>query len=906
MNRRVRVALIWIFFALMFVYAGANLHQTVSLLQSYRGWYVFGRGSDIVIEEVRLESSAAQYLERGDVVLELNGRRLEGIRDFLRSFRNIRSGAQYTISIKRASEVKQFILTKDSVPWDVFLLRLMERVVVPYIFLLTGFAVFLLKPYDRLSTLLALSLGMCLNAVYNEIFAALPLWILGFVVAANTLRVLFFPVFLNLLLLFPEPKGLSFSILSRYPKIIYTIYLPYIVLFVPAIGYLNFLKAFAPDRVYVFIDSFEVYFSIISIVNILYVISATFFLIENYRKASELSQRKTRVVVAGSTVAITAWLVFSVLALTSGLVHPNTPRLLEGITRLFYLLTVVSLPIVPLSFAYAVVRHQVIPVSLILKRGVRYLFVSRGFIFIEATVLVGVVFFMLSGDRIRLAEVIGVRSYVLLVLVVTALVFICLRVLNMRVMPMIDRYFFRDSYDAQRILSDLGQGVREFAQIDQMLEFAARKIQDAFHLQNVTVFLLDDMTGDYSSKVTLSLKRDGQPDASLQPVGQRMTLSPNAFVVKRMKNLSMPLSIDFEDFPARDRDLPATSMEEQRHPEIDVLKALHSELLLPLVTKKEELLGIISLGPRLSDLPFSKEDKQLLMAVAWQIALAIENSRLFYRMAEEEHLRQELEMATEVQSRLFPQTLPVVDRVELAGVCLPARGVGGDYYDFLALGAGRVGIAVADVAGKGISAALLMSIVQASVRSQAPAVDTRLTDLVSSMNRLLHRSTGPSSYATFFYAQFDRANMTLTYVNAGHNPPLLVRRSAHSRSCEVAMARRVESDSVALLEEQSGVCEVILLENGGVAIGLFDGCKYVQQTVSLEPGDILVAYTDGVTEALCPDGEEFGEERLKSLVLNSYHLSAEELKNRIVQCVKEWCRNRPQEDDLTLAILKVV
>lgn len=902
MNRRVRATLVWVFFALMFVYAGANLHQTVSLLQSYRGWYVFPRGSEIVIDEVRYESPAAQYLERGDVVVELNGKKLENIREFLLGFRTLKSGTQYTIGIKRGGEVKQFVLTKDSVPWDVFLLRLMERVVVPYIFLLTGFTVFLLKPYDKLSTLLALSLGMCLNAVYNEIFAALPLWILGFVVVANTVRVLFFPVFLNFLLLFPEPKGLSLSILSRYPNIKYVIYLPYILLFVPTIGYLNFLKAFAPDRAYVMIDSFESYFRIIPIINILYVIGATFFLIENYRKAGELSQRKTRVVVAGSTVAIAAWLVFNVLALASGMIQPNVPKLLEGVTRLLYVLTVVSLPIVPLSFAYAVVRHQVIPVSLIIKRGARYLFVSRGFIFIEAAVLVGVVFFMLSGDRIRLTEVIGVRSYILLVLVVTALVFICLRLLNMRVMPMIDRYFFRDSYDAQRILSELSQAVREFAQIDQILEFAARKIQDAFHLQNVTVFLLDDLTGEYRSQIILSLKRDGRPDDLLQPVDQRMTLSSNAFVVKRMKDFSMPLSVDFEDFAARDR---ALSTEEQKHPEIDVLRALQSELLLPLVTKKEELLGIISLGPRLSDLPFSKEDKQLLMAVAWQIALAIENSKLFYRMAEEERLRQELEMATDVQRRLFPQSLPVIDGVQLAGICLPARGVGGDYYDFLTLGTERVGIAVADVAGKGISAALLMSIVQASLRSQAPAVDNRLTDLVSSMNRLLHRSTGPSSYATFFYAQFDRASMTLTYVNAGHNPPLLVRRSPGG-GYELALARRVESDGIVLLEEQIAECEVQLLNSGGVAIGLFDRCIYTQETISLEPGDILVAYTDGVTEALCPEGEEFGEDRLRELILDSYHLSAEELKDKIVQCVKDWCRNRPQEDDLTLAILKVV
>src|SRR5207302_10957913 len=145
------------------------------------------------------------------------------------------------------------------------------------------------------------------------------------------------------------------------------------------------------------------------------------------------------------------------------------------------------------------------------------------------------------------------------------------------------------------------------------------------------------------------------------------------------------------------------------------------------------------------------------------------------RIVEQERLRRELALAAEVQMRLFPDNNPETGTLQLFGVCLPARGVGGDYYDFLHLGDGRIGIALADVAGKGIAAALIMSVVQASLRSLAESDGASLAELAGRLNRLLHRSTGSNSYATFFYAQFDEDSRRLRYVNAGHNPPYLLR-----------------------------------------------------------------------------------------------------------------------------------
>jgi sigma-B regulation protein RsbU (phosphoserine phosphatase) len=366
-------------------------------------------------------------------------------------------------------------------------------------------------------------------------------------------------------------------------------------------------------------------------------------------------------------------------------------------------------------------------------------------------------------------------------------------------------------------------------------------------------------------------------------------------------------------------------MREARLREIATLECIKSRLLLQ-VMMKDHLVGIISLGPRPGNLPFSAEDKQMLMSVAGQMAFVIENAKLVERMVEEERLKRELTLATEVQRRLFPECPPECDALELSGFCQPARGVGGDYYDFLTLDDGQIGIAVADVAGKGISAALLMSIVQASLRSQAIAARGSLSDLVSTMNRLMYRSTNEASYATFFYAQFDPQTRALTYVNAGHNPPFLVRAAGARRDeAEPRVLLRCAraagggqgigaGATTALLEapassppEGAGARAELtkLLSSGGPVIGVFSDCVYEQETIQMQSGDVLVAYTDGVTEALNPEGEEFGECRLERVLTASAHLAADEISATIVERVRQWCGQAPQHDDLTFVVLKV-
>jgi len=307
--------------------------------------------------------------------------------------------------------------------------------------------------------------------------------------------------------------------------------------------------------------------------------------------------------------------------------------------------------------------------------------------------------------------------------------------------------------------------------------------------------------------------------------------------------------------------------------------ALDAELLLPLASRKE-LLGFISLGPKKSEEPYSPSDASLLRTVAAQAGLALENTRLSEAFAAEvahrETLTREIQIAREVHQRLFPQTMPEVPALEYAGHCRPAQGVGGDYYDFLALSSGRLGLAIGDVSGKGIPAALLMASLQASVRGQSQAAPGNVAELMTNVNRLVCDATPENRYATFFYAQFDPATRTLVYTNGGHNPPMLIRGG-----------------------------EVLRLENGGPPVGLFRIARYQQDQIELLTGDLLVLYTDGISEAENPSEEEWGEDALIAAVRRCGELPPIEIIGRVMQAADAFANGAPQHDDMTLVIARV-
>jgi sigma-B regulation protein RsbU (phosphoserine phosphatase) len=279
---------------------------------------------------------------------------------------------------------------------------------------------------------------------------------------------------------------------------------------------------------------------------------------------------------------------------------------------------------------------------------------------------------------------------------------------------------------------------------------------------------------------------------------------------------------------------------------------------------------------------------------------------LLFVSAQKQRLDQEMKIAAEVQTRLFPRSLPKTNALDFApGICIPARAVSGDYYDFIEA-AGRIAITVADVCGKGVSAALMMANLQANLRGQvqacydvdefrlalgaptgnpAPSAEHMIFSkpvqrIVERVNQQLASAMIDASYITFFYAEFDEQTRGLRYTNAGHNPPLLYRKNGG---------------------------QIERLDRGGTVLGLFRDSTYEEVQLQLHSGDVLVAFTDGLVEARSKkDGEEFGEDRVVRALLESVHLPAGRIEQHLLEQVRRWTADAEQEDDLTLVIFKVL
>lgn len=298
------------------------------------------------------------------------------------------------------------------------------------------------------------------------------------------------------------------------------------------------------------------------------------------------------------------------------------------------------------------------------------------------------------------------------------------------------------------------------------------------------------------------------------------------------------------------------------------------EFLVVILGRDGQQLGVLMLGPRLSEEPYSGEDQRLLASVASQAAIALENMRLAEeiaaRMETARRSAREMEIAREVQARLLPQSAPVLKTLEIAACCIQARAVGGDCYDFLDLGPNRAGLVLADVSGKGVHAALLVANLAAYLRSQCSMAPLEPVRMLQQVNQMLYASTAPQHYATLFFGVYDDATRELLYVNCGHNPPIWMRPDG----------------------------SVTRLEATATVIGAFERWQGEAGRAQLDPGDLLVVFSDGVTEANRGE-EEFGEARLIDVIRANRFRAPAEAVSAILDSVRQFSTG-DQYDDFTL------
>src|SRR5687768_5021721 len=305
-----------------------------------------------------------------------------------------------------------------------------------------------------------------------------------------------------------------------------------------------------------------------------------------------------------------------------------------------------------------------------------------------------------------------------------------------------------------------------------------------------------------------------------------------------------------------------------------VLQGVRSVLAVPLGVA-EKVFGIIYADSPIAEGRFTEDHLKVLTTLASVAAIRVENTRLVEARLERERLERELALASEIQQRFQPTAPPHVKGYELQGISFPCYEIGGDYYDFIERDDGRLVIALGDVSGKGTAAALLMSSLHAAIHAQSASHDS-LVATISAVNRYLADNIPANRFVTLFYAELDPESGSMSFLNAGHNPPLIV--------------------------HAAGTVEQ--LSSGGLPLGIKGDAEYREGRTHLKHGDVLVIYSDGVTEAASPNGEEFGPTRLYEVVSRNVDASAAGIRDRIESALTKFSQGTPAADDITLVIVK--
>src|ERR1041385_4765564 len=301
----------------------------------------------------------------------------------------------------------------------------------------------------------------------------------------------------------------------------------------------------------------------------------------------------------------------------------------------------------------------------------------------------------------------------------------------------------------------------------------------------------------------------------------------------------------------------------------------HSEMVAPIISNNE-VIGVFDLESDELN-AYTNDDLEVLMLLASQVAIIIEKVMLHEQLIEKQRLETQLEVARQVQLKLLPARDPQIDGYDISAYNFPTEEVSGDYYDWVRIYDDEIGIVIADVSGKGIPAAILMAFLRSSLRA-ATHIGYATNVSLAKVNYLLWESIERNQFVTAFHGILDASNRTLSYSNAGHNPPMLMNAKG----------------------------EVSFIEYGEQPLGMFPETRYHQYSLVLEPGDIMVLYTDGVTEASNPDGVEFGRDRLVEAVKENKERPARELIASLEMAVLEWTANRGATDDVTFFVIKAL
>ena len=798
-------------------------------------------------------------IKSGDNIKGINGRNLgNGSEVFSDEMSKLRGGQPFTLQMQRKTtdgQIEKYETTVKAVTiernfsfYSQMIVGFLFTYILPTVCILLGFWVVFVRPQDPLAWILlfvllglsSLTLEMypdnTLVGAYHTIFFsgwALAMFLFG----------IYFPErwsideklpWLKWFLIVPLSFQVLITLLSFFKTFLGLNPLSYIRFLTNAYGYVGF------------------YLNIIAI--------STFFAALGHKSGTMQNpdaRRRLKLMLYGTAVAMGPSFIIILYRVLSG----SRGSFYDIVPFWVALFALLAMLLFPLTMAYVIVVQRAMNVSVVVRQGLQYALARNGVKVLQFIMLIGVglaVWWIINNYGQNIST-----QFAFIIAGVALIPLIDLVAKRLRVW--IDRRFFREAYNAEQILSELSEDVRTMVETKPLLETVSTKISESLHVPQVALLLKKGNI--FQSAYALGYAN--------MPVA---TLMENDKTIEKLrKNETLLIYQDDEE---------SWINEEAKAVELQNLRELNSQLLLP-IGVKNRLSGVISLSPKRSEEPYSSNDLRLLKSVAAQTGLALENSRLTEAIATEaaqkERLNRELEIAREVQERLFPQDLPEIKGLDYFGACRPALGVGGDYYDFLELPDHKFGIAIGDVSGKGIGASLMMASLQASLRGQAIHCGSDLAALMKHVNTLVYEASTSNRYATFFYAQFDIKSRKLIYVNAGHNPPFVLRKNG---------------DEI----------EVLRLEEGGPVVGMLPTMftNYKQGGLEMQEGDLLVGFTDGISESMNPQEEEWSEDAMLEDLKKVYGKSSTEILPIIVAGADKFANGAKQHDDMTMIIVRVI
>jgi sigma-B regulation protein RsbU (phosphoserine phosphatase) len=537
------------------------------------------------------------------------------------------------------------------------------------------------------------------------------------------------------------------------------------------------------------------------------------------------------------------------LGITLGIIPPFL-RILSPYLGLPFFIVTYSTPLmglIPISFAYAVVRHRLLDVEFMVKKS---------FVYALLTGLIVTFYFMMIHIFGQFLQDITKLSGTFIIIISALFVAIVITPVRERLQRIVDRALYRQSYDYRETLKQFAKALNKLIEPDILMDMVLQKICETMKIEQ-GFFLIGD--GGLQNYTLLK----GYPALSTKPIAPLPCSSSLCQTMKKMKE-----TVLISEFEINDK---ATNI---------LLEYTDSIVAVPLLNQ-EQLSGFLLLGRKKSETLYSAEDFELLSTLADRVGVSLENGKLHQALTEQERLKHELKIAREIQLKSLPQSEPSILGIDIHGCSIPATEVGGDYYDYFNTHKNQFGIVLGDVSGKGTSAALYQSKIQGFVRALFASIHSP-KELLCRVNRLTFENIEEKSFATLVAAFIDPIKRIVVVARAGHTPIFYYQK---------------QKDTV-LKWEPKGIG--IALDKGS----LFNRVLKEEKKI-LKTGDVLLFFTDGLSEAENQRGEEFGEEQLEKVFQNYVHKSCSEIVEGILQSIQDFVKTQSQKDDMTLVVIKM-